>query len=754
MSRLRANIKVNGIVQGVGFRPFIHKQIKDMSLTGWIRNTSEGAEIEIEGEEETLDRFAAELWTKKPFLALIETVNVEKSTELKGYGDFRIVGSKAAASRNTLISPDVGICEDCLREMRDPKNRRYRYPFINCTNCGPRFTIIKDVPYDRAYTTMAGFKMCPDCYGEYTFIENRRYHAEPTCCPVCGPRLIYMDPDGNELPGDAIKNAAADIKAHRIVAVKGLGGIHLACLFDDEETPAMLRRRKQRDEKPFAIMCRDAETAARYCEISEDEKRVLESYRRPITLLRKKIRGSLRQISENDYVGVMLPYTPVHYLLMDEGLDALIMTSANLSDLPIIYRNEEALSELRGIADAFLLNDRDIHTRCDDSLLYVVDGLEYPLRRSRGYVPFPLTMKGADGMILACGAEQKASFSVSKGSYVFQSQHIGDLKNIETFDNYEKQIAHFERMFSIEPKALVCDLHPDYMSTGYAEERAASEGLPLIRVQHHWAHMASCMADNGLEGDCIGVVWDGTGYGTDGTVWGGEFLTGGYSGFERRGSLAPIRLPGGDRAVTEIWRVAASMLLDAGMDPEPFFGRERAELARRVLASGLNSPVCSSMGRLFDAAAALAGVREEASYEGQGAVLLETAAAEGVTDAYPYDISEGEIRRFEYGRMLEAMVSDLRAGAGKDAVCAKFMNTMVDMAAKMCELIREDTGLSRVVLSGGSFQNIYMLTRLQPLLREKGFEVFRHSRVSANDEGVSFGQLAIAAKGKSPLQGF
>ena len=748
MSRLRANIKVNGIVQGVGFRPFIHKQIKDLKLSGWIRNTSEGAEIEIEGEEDLIDRFTAELWTKKPFLALIESVDAVKTAELAGYEGFEIVKSKAAPSRNTLISPDVGICEDCLRELRDPKNRRYRYPFINCTNCGPRFTIIKDVPYDRAYTTMAGFKMCPECYGEYTDIENRRYHAEPTCCGDCGPRLIYMDEGGRELPGDPIKNAVRDIKDHKIVAVKGLGGIHLACLFDDEETPARLRRRKQRDEKPFAIMCRDAETAARYCEISAEERAVLESYRRPIVLLKKKRRGSLAQISENDYVGVMLPYTPVHCLLFDEGLDAVIMTSANLSDLPIIYRNEEALEKLSGIADAFLLNDRDIHTRCDDSLLYVVDGREYPLRRSRGYVPFPLTQRGAEGMVLACGAEQKASFSVSKGKYVFQSQHIGDLKNIETFENYEKQIGHFENMFSIKPEKIVCDLHPDYMSTSYAEDRAAREGLQLVRVQHHWAHMASCMADNELDGEVIGIVWDGTGYGTDGTVWGGEFLTGGYEGFARRAALAPIRLPGGDRAVEEIWRIAVSMLKDAGLDPAPYFGEERSALISRMLDAGLNSPVCSSMGRLFDAVSALAGIRELASYEGQGAILLETAAAEGCSESYLYDISEGDMYRFEYRRLLEAITADIAAGEGKDLIAARFMNTMVDMALQICRRIRRDSGLGRVVLSGGSFQNIYMLTRLVPMLEADGFEVYRHSRVSANDEGVSFGQLAIAAKGR------
>ena len=744
---IRANIKVRGIVQGVGFRPFIHRQVSGYGLKGWVRNTSDGAEIEVEGPEGLIDRFAEELWTKKPLLALIEDVRIDKTDDLRGYDRFEIAGSRDLGRRNTLITPDVAVCEDCLRELRDPSDRRYRYPYINCTNCGPRFTIIKDVPYDRAKTTMAEFPMCGTCEGEYTNIENRRYHAEPTCCPDCGPGLIYCRADGRPANGDPVKLAAEDLKAHRIVAVKGLGGYHLACLFDDDETPARLRERKRRDEKPFAVMCRDLDAARKICEVDETEERLLLSGARPIVLLKKKDRGSLMNVSENGRVGVMLPYTPVHHLLFDEGLESLIMTSANLSDLPIIYKDDEALRELADIADGFLMGEREIHTRCDDSLVYGFDGKAYPVRRSRGYVPYPLRLQGADAMILACGAEQKASFCISREGSVFPSQHIGDLKNLQTFDNYSRQIAHFENMFSVRPQKLVCDLHPDYFSTSYAEERSKNEGIPLIKVQHHWAHMASCMADNGLEGDVIGVIWDGTGLGTDGTIWGGEFLAGGYEGFSRLGTIGGIKLPGGDRAVEQLWRTGISMLLGSGIDPSGLYDEEKISMVRTMIGSGLNCPASSGMGRLFDGAASVIGIRQDASYEGQGAVLLEAAAAE-CGEAYPFKVTKKDgLYIFDKKEMLRAICDESMRGVEKGLMAARFMNTMVRMAEEMCVLIREDTGLDRVCLSGGSFQNIYMLERLVKGLGQRGFQVFHHSRVPANDEGIAFGQLAIAAKG-------
>ena len=736
----RLSLKIRGIVQGVGFRPFIHKLVGSYGLRGYIKNTSSGVELELEGERAELERFVRDVPEKAPKLAVIESVEPEYSAELVGFTGFEIRESKREASRNTLISPDICICDDCLRELFTPTDRRCRYPFINCTNCGPRFTIIKDVPYDRIKTSMGAFPMCPDCDMEYHDIEDRRYHAQPDCCPVCGPRVFFLDRDGRELPGDAIETARRAVKAGEIIAVKGLGGMHLACRADDAGITMELRRRKQRDEKPFAVMCRDAAAVRRICELDADEERVLTGFRRPIVLLKKRGGAELGHVSENGYVGVMLPYTPLHYLLFGNDIDMLIMTSANLSDTPIMYKNNEALEKLRGIADGFLLHDRDIQTRCDDSLCWVLDGREYLARRSRGYVPFPVKLEDSRTRILACGAEQKASFCLSKEDYIFPSQHIGDLKNYETLENYEAQIAHFERLFDIAPRAVVCDLHPDYMSTEYAERLAKRDGIPLIRVQHHHAHMAACMADNRLTGEAIGLVWDGTGYGTDGTSWGAECLAGGYSGFERLGSIRPIPLIGGDRAVKESFRVAYALLSAAGCGAD---GIESADALRAQLEAGLNCPLSSGMGRLFDGIAAIIGIKERCSYEGQGAVLLEAAAERGIAARYTVTLG-GEPLRFDWREMIREIVRDKSLGVPAGVVAAKFMNTLIDVGTAQCRYAREKTGLTHIVLSGGSFQNMYIMRRLPAWLRGEGFEVYHHSRVSANDEGLSLGQLMIA----------
>lgn len=736
----RLSLKIRGIVQGVGFRPFIHKLVGSYGLRGYIKNTSSGVELELEGERAELERFVRDVPEKAPKLAVIESVEPEYSAELVGFTGFEIRESKREASRNTLISPDICICDDCLRELFTPTDRRCRYPFINCTNCGPRFTIIKDVPYDRIKTSMGAFPMCPDCDREYHDIEDRRYHAQPDCCPVCGPRVFFLDRDGREIPGDAIETARRAVKAGEIIAVKGLGGMHLACRADDAGITMELRRRKQRDEKPFAVMCRDAAAVRRICELDADEERVLTGFRRPIVLLKKRGGAELGHVSENGYVGVMLPYTPLHYLLFGNDIDMLIMTSANLSDTPIMYKNNEALEKLRGIADGFLLHDRDIQTRCDDSLCWVLDGREYLARRSRGYVPFPVKLEDSRTRILACGAEQKASFCLSKEDYIFPSQHIGDLKNYETLENYEAQIAHFERLFDIAPRAVACDLHPDYMSTEYAERLAKRDGIPLIRVQHHHAHMAACMADNRLTGEAIGLVWDGTGYGTDGTSWGAECLAGGYSGFERLGSIRPIPLIGGDRAVKESFRVAYALLSAAGCGAD---GIESADALRAQLEAGLNCPLSSGMGRLFDGIAAIIGIKERCSYEGQGAVLLEAAVERGIDARYTVTL-EGEPLRFDWREMIREIVRDKSLGVPAGVVAAKFMNTLIDVGTAQCRYAREKTGLTHIVLSGGSFQNMYIMRRLPARLRGEGFEVYHHSRVSANDEGLSLGQLMIA----------
>ena len=732
----RALIKIHGIVQGVGFRPFIHRLVADCGLRGFIKNTSSGVELELEGERAELERFLERLPREAPKLAVIERTEVRFTDELVGYPDFRILQSKTEALRDTLISPDIAICDDCLRELNDPADRRYRYPFINCTNCGPRFTIIKDVPYDRIKTSMGAFPMCPDCDREYHDILNRRYHAQPDCCPDCGPHVFWLDGEGNGQPGDAIALAQEAIVRGEIAAVKGLGGIHLACRVDDPAITRELRRRKQRDEKPFAIMCRDAEAARRFCQVSEDEEALLTGFRRPIVLLRKKGPG-MEHISENGFIGVMLPYTPLHVLLFGDKFDALVMTSANLSDTPILKDNVEAVEKLRGIADGFLLHNRDIQTRCDDSLCWTLGGDAYFARRSRGYVPFPVKLEGCPGGILACGAEQKASFCLTKPGYVFPSQHIGDLKNMETCEHYAAQIRHFERLFDIAPRLLVCDRHPDYLSTAYALERGEKEGLPVLRAQHHHAHMAACMADNGLTGPVVGLVWDGTGYGDDGTTWGGECLIGDYRSYERFGSIRPIPLLGGDRAVEEISRVAYALRREAGV------AQEENALFEKMLDTSLNCPLSSGMGRLFDGVAALLGVKTLATYEGQGAVLLEAAATE-TEERYPAPL-EGEPLRFDWRPAIRAIEADRAAGVPVGEIAGRFHNTLVDAAVRTCLAAREKTKISDVALSGGTFQNMILMQKLPAALEQQGFRVWRHRRVSTNDEGISLGQAMIAA---------
>ena len=728
MSLERVLIKIHGIVQGVGFRPFIHKLVRYYKLTGYIKNTSSGVELELEGERPELQRFVADVPVKAPKLALIEKVEAEYGLEPTGFEGFEIRKSKTEETRNTLISPDICICEDCLREMLDPKDRRYRYPFINCTNCGPRFTIIKDVPYDRIKTSMSDFPMCPDCDREYHDIENRRYHAQPDACHICGPECSFVLPGGETtaVRDDAVEEARRQLKSNRIIAVKGLGGMHLACSLQMADE---LRRRKHRDEKPFAIMCRDVECARKICKVSAEEEKLLTGFRRPIVLLEKKDKNSLKNISENGCVGVMLPYTPLHYLLFGDDIDMLIMTSANLSETPIMFKNSEAMEKLSGIADGFLLHNREIQTRCDDSLCYEYEGKEYFFRRSRGYVPFPiklniepLTPKLAP--VLACGAEQKASFCLCKDDYVFPCQHIGDLKNIETYEHYCNQIEHFKRLFDFKPEAVACDLHPDYLSTRYAAET----GLPVIQIQHHHAHMASCMADNNLSGEAIGLIWDGTGLGTDNTIWGAECLIGGYEGFERFGSIRKIPLIGGDRVTEELDRVAFALLEESGIEADV----ENSETFRMMLKSGLNCPEASSLGRLFDGAAAICGIKHIASYEGQGAVLLEAAAGSS-EDVYPVEFDGHD---FDWRPMLRALAEDKNA--------AKFMNTLIEAAVRQCIMAKEATGLDRVVLSGGTFQNMYIMKRLPARLKAAGFNVYHHERVSCNDEGLSLGQTVIA----------
>ena len=730
----RIRLEVEGLVQGVGFRPTVHRLTTQLSLSGFIRNTPQGAELELEGQPDQVDQFVPLLQQQAPVLARIRRVSTV-SIPPTGEVGFHILPSVGQHAPDTQVSPDVGICEDCLREMRTPGDRRYRHPFLNCTNCGPRFTIIQSIPYDRERTAMGDFPMCEDCQAEYTDITDRRYHAQPTCCPNCGPTLTYLDGAGKAVEGDPIQLAQAQLRQGGIVAVKGLGGFHLACL---PEYASLLRQRKEREGKPLALMCADVEAARGLCHLSPEEETALTSWRRPIVLLRKRDPAP-DVLSHTPELGLMLPYTPLHYLLM-EGFSALVMTSANPSDCPVFIDNQAALEGLQGIADGFLLHNRDIVTRCDDSLLRVFRGKEYPLRRSRGYVPQPVEVSCSVQGLLACGAEQKAGFALGKGQDALLSQHIGDLKNMETLEHYETQLHHFRTLFGVEVEGLACDLHPDYLSTQVAQQLAQELDVPLTQVQHHHAHMLSCMADNGLTGPCIGLIWDGTGLGTDSTIWGAECLAGDAHGFTRLGSISPILLPGGDACARDPGRIAHSLRYAAGLDADS------QDMLTLQLKAGLNCPTASSMGRLFDGVYALLGGSSPIHYEGESAIRLEHMAQAGVTEALPVELETVDgVCRFNTPALTVALLERLRQGQSPHHLAAQFMNAMVELAVQQCRFARESTSLDRVVLSGGVFQNMYLLPRILDALSAQGLRVYHHSRVSTNDEGIALGQLMAAA---------
>lgn len=747
MNTLR--IDINGIVQGVGFRPFIHKLVKDYDIKGWVKNTSSGIIMEVQGEDKNLINFIQDIKVKSPSLSVIEKVYVKRVENNITYKDFKIIKSTKDENKFTLISPDVSICDDCLRELFDENNKRYKYPFINCTNCGPRFTIIKDVPYDRDKTTMKDFMMCKDCYREYNDIEDRRYHAQPNCCKDCGPKLIFIDNQGNSVDTDPIKYAYKYLKDGKIIAIKGIGGFHLLCDALKDNTVQNLRVKKLRDEKPFALMMKDIETVKKWCYVNDIEEKLLKSHKRPIVLLKKKDSKEFKSVSiDNNYLGVMLPYTPLHYLIFNEGIDVLVMTSANISDFPIVYKNEEALEKLSFIADGFLMHNRDIHVRCDDSVVREFNGKEYLIRRSRGYAPFPIKINEDIDEILSCGAEQKSCFALSKNNYVFLSQHIGDMKNAETLQFFKEQIKHFENIFNIKPKKIACDLHPDYLSTEYAVNRAREDKVPLCFIQHHHAHMASCMADNNLYKEVIGVIWDGTGYGTDETIWGGEFLAGDFKSFIRYGSIKHIPLPGGDKAVKEIYRTGYGVLYETyNKIPECFRVNENYNIIEKMIEKKINTPISSSIGRLFDAVASIINIKQTVSYEGQGAVLIENLAEE-TEEYYEYIIRDDNgLYIFDWTQVIDGILLDIKRNISKGLICAKFMNTLVKVSGDITYNIGCITGIKDVVLSGGVFQNMYLLPRVKKCIEGKGFNVYCHNRVSTNDEGIALGQILIANYG-------
>ena len=754
----RVRVQIAGMVQGVGFRPFLHRLAAGLGLGGWARNTPAGVELELEGAPDAIDAFTRAVQAEPPPLAAVERVTVSPLPACRGERAFTILPSAPGAA-DTLAAPDLAPCPACLQEMADPAGRRYRYPFINCTDCGPRFSILRALPYDRAATSMAGFAMCPACAGEYADIRSRRYHAQPNCCPACGPRAFYLDEAGREVPGDPVALAQRALAAGLTVAVKGTGGIHLACDALNEEAVRRLRSRKRRGEKPLAVLCRSLDAARRLCHISEEEAAVLKSPRRPIVLLEKRadapaLQPALAALSENRRLGILLPYTPLHVLLADGsagGPAALVLTSANRPGCPVMTDNAEALGGLQGVADGYLLHDRPIVNRCDDSLVSVWRGRAYFFRRSRGYAPQPLLLPdGAADGVLAFGAEQKAGFAAGRGRHVFLSQHIGDLKNAETLDHYRAALDAQLRLFGAAPRVVACDLHPDYLSTREARAMADGRGLPLVQVQHHWAHMASCMADNGLTGPAFGIIWDGTGLGADGAIWGCECLLGDCGGFERVGSLRPIPLPGGDAAVKQIGRTGLALAWDAGVDPAvrdallPALPGKAALLA--MLERRVACPPASSAGRLFDGVYALLTGRADAGYDGQAPALLEALARDDLPGrVYPtayYD--DGGVRRLDTRPLVRALCADAAAGVSRAAIARGFMDALARCALEQCRAL--NPGRLPVVLSGGVFLNQYLLREVTRLLEGDGYAVYSHRRVSPGDEGVPLGQLAVAAR--------
>jgi len=755
-----ARISARGVVQGVGFRPFVYQLATKYGLKGWVCNTSEDVKIEVQGESRDLQRFLSELRDNAPPLACIEDISTTYHPPAD-YKTFEIRRSIAEEGKYQLVSPDIATCQACLREVLSPKDRRYHYPFTNCTNCGPRFTIIEDIPYDRPRTTMRSFRMCPQCQSEYDDPLDRRFHAQPNACPKCGPRLDLLDARGNCVASDnAIATAGQFLGDGRIVAIKGLGGFLLACDATSEKAVGLLRQRKRRPFKPLAIMVADMDEARRHCHISEREEKLLTSSQSPIVLMPWKPESTVCQaVAPNlKYLGVMLPYTPLHHVLLRQAGLPLVMTSGNLSEEPIAKDNDEAIRRLSGIADYFLVHNRDIYARYDDSVAVVETDEVQLTRRARGYAPYPVRLTFKARQVFGCGAEWKHTFCLTKDNYAFVSQHIGDMENLETMEHFENSLALYKKLFRIEPEIVAYDLHPEYLATKYALELGGqSNGVTLVPVQHHHAHIVSCMADNEVEPPVIGVALDGTGYGSDGRIWGGEFLVADYKGFKRMGHLEYLPLPGGDVAIRRPYRTAigyVSELLGEGSITSELAFLKQADAAeigliQRQIQAGLNSPLTSSMGRLFDAVSALLGIRGEIDYEGQAAVELEMIAYDDSgkvgNEGYPYAIIEPDgVRIVQLKGLLSAIVEDLRQGVSRATISAKFHNTVAQMVCEMCHLIAESTGIKQVALSGGVFQNRLLVRKVVPLLESAGFSVLTHKQVPCNDGGISLGQAVIA----------
>jgi hydrogenase maturation protein HypF len=765
-------IGVRGVVQGVGFRPFVYRLALDHHLAGWVLNHSGGVEIEVEGSPSALDSFVRDLTAQAPPLARIVAVEVSDVLP-NGYDSFEIRHSVAEEGRYQLISPDIATCGDCLRELLDPDDRRYRYPFTNCTNCGPRFTIIRDIPYDRPLTTMQPFMMCPDCKREYDDPLDRRFHAQPNACPVCGPQVWLEEtgPDRGRLAerDEALRLASQMLAGGKVLALKGLGGFHLACDATNKAAVQNLRKRKGRPAKPLAVMVATLDDARQHCLLSEPEESLLTSPQCPIVLVRWRDDSTIvREIApQNQYLGVMLPYTPLHHILLRDAGRPLVMTSGNLSEEPIAQSNREARQRLGALADAFLMHNRDIYARYDDSVMFrpqaplsVPESPELgiqPIRRSRGYAPFPVRLPVKAGQILATGAELKNTFCLTRDDFAFVSQHIGDMENLETLEHLETSIALFRHLFRIEPEVIAHDLHPDYLATKYAQSQGSSD-RPLVAIQHHQAHISSCLADNGWavdSGPIIGVAWDGTGYGLDGQIWGGEFFVGDYGGYRRAAHLEYLPMAGGESAIRNPWRLAAGYLyaLTGEMPVPPGTTEQERRVVRQQIDRGLNTPLTSAAGRLFDAVASLAGVRQQVTYEAQAAIELEMLAtrwAPGFSSGaraptYDYTVedgSDGFVIRLQ--EVLQAIQADAAAGVDPGRIGFRFHETMAAMILAVCQRIHAGQGPRVVALSGGCFQNRLLLALTVPKLQAAGFEVLLHRQVPCNDGGISLGQALQA----------
>jgi len=750
-------IRISGIVQGVGFRPFVYSQAVKNNLKGWVRNTSAGVEIEVDGIQGALDLFIQSFETSLPPLARIDSFQIEECPA-DSYTAFEIIASQVQPGDFIPVSPDMTICPDCQRELFTPTDRRFRYPFINCTNCGPRFTIIKDIPYDRPMTTMAGFPLCPDCEKEYHDPLNRRFHAQPVACPVCGPEVRFITDNHTASEGnDAILTAREWLKEGKIIAIKGLGGYHLACDAFNQIAVDELRRRKKRSDKPFALMAFNLEVIRKYCLVSDDEEKLLLSRQRPIVLLERKPGSSISEevAPYQNTVGVMLAYTPLHLLILEPAEafpDLLVMTSGNLSEEPIAYQDGDASHRLFSLADAFLTHNRPIHMRVDDSVARVMAGKPTISRRARGYAPDPIQLPISMPPILAVGAELKNTFCLTRDHYAFLSHHIGDLENHETLVSFEEGIQHFQRLFKINPQVIACDMHPDYLATQYAQRLVKTNpDLRLVSIQHHHAHLAACAADNNLpvQEPVIGLIFDGTGMGTDGHIWGGEVLVGSAIGYRRFYHLKYTPLPGGSQAIRKPARMMLSYLDSAGLEwdsalsPVAFLCADERTAVHSQIKLGINSPLTSSMGRLFDAVSSLLGIRHKVTYEGQAAIEMEAIIDKNETGFTEMAIINDQI---DPGPVFLDLISGISNGLSPSRLSAHFHNSVVHLCVTVCNNLRTQTSINKVVLSGGVFQNKYLLENTVRELEKQNFTVLRHQRLPTNDGGISFGQAVIASQ--------